>query len=83
MSISAIITAIDNEIARLKQAKELLSGTAVGNASPTVKRGRGRPRKESIIATPKPRKKLSASARAKIAAAQKARWAKVKAAKAK
>ncbi len=75
MDTKEIIAQIDTEIARLQQVKGILSGT-------TTKAERGRPKKASA-ATPVVAKKrtLSAEARAKIAAAQKARWAKVKKAK--
>jgi len=80
MSLENIVSAIDAEIAKLQQVKQLL-----GSASPP-KEGPGRPRRNAVAAVvPAKRKKrrLSAAARAKIAAAQKARWAKVKRAKAK
>ena len=67
MSITNLIAEIDREIARLQQAKQLLTGA-------TGKRGPGRP----AGAGNKPRRVLSAAARAKIAAAQRARWAKQK-----
>ena len=74
MSVESIIAEINSEIGRLQQAKLLLSGDIV------VKKGPGRPR--TSAASPKPteksRRTLSAAARAKIAAAQKARWAKTK-----
>jgi len=74
MSLEGILNEIDAEIDRLQQAKRLLSGTAI------LKRGPGRPRG----ASPKPKRRvLSAAARAKIAAAQKARWAKARKATAK
>jgi hypothetical protein len=57
----------------------------LGSSSPVApKRGPGRPRKEvafGIVEVPKmKRRKMSAAARARIAAASKARWAKAKAA---
>ncbi|HEY5253761.1 MAG TPA: hypothetical protein VIJ53_03850 [Acidobacteriaceae bacterium] len=68
MDTRSLIAAIDAEISRLQQVKSLLSGTA---------------RKQNIklpavakAAKPTKRRKLSAAARAKIAAAQRARWAK-------
>jgi hypothetical protein len=65
MDTQKLITAIDAEISRLQQVKLLLSGTA-------------RTRHINLPAAGKPtkRRKLSAAARAKIAAAQRARWAK-------
>jgi hypothetical protein len=63
MNMREIIELLDSEIGRLKQAKVLLNGTDTGKAT-----GKGRgPRT------------MSAAARARIAAAQKARWARVKA----
>jgi hypothetical protein len=67
MSISDVIAEIDSEIARLQQARHLLSGAV-------SKRGPGRPAATSTAT----RRPLSAAARAKIAAAQRARWAKHK-----
>ena len=64
MEINHIITEIDAEIARLQQAKDLLNGT-------TTKRSPGR-------AAAPTKRTMSAAGRARIAAAQKARWAKVK-----
>jgi hypothetical protein len=62
MQINEIIAALDSEIVRLQQVKVLLSGFTT-----------------SGNATSAPKKRhLSAEARAKIAAAQKKRWAKVK-----
>lgn len=83
MNRDAIVAALDTEIARLQQAKALLSG-----AEAPTKRGPGRPAgiTKSGAATsfnpadfaPAPRKgrTMSAEGRARIAAAQKARWAK-------
>jgi hypothetical protein len=66
MNTTELLSAIDSEIARLQEARALLAGQD-GHAP------RGR----------KPAKKhnMSADARARIGAAQKARWAKLKAAK--
>jgi hypothetical protein len=68
METKQIITEIDAEISRLQQAKALLIGT-------TIKRGPGKPAASSL--SPKKRQ-LSPEARARIVAAQKARWAKVR-----
>ena len=74
MSIETIVSEIDAEIMRLEQAKQLLTGTA-------TKRGPGRPR-VNVTSAPAPKKKarrkMSAAGRARIAAAQKARWAKLR-----
>jgi hypothetical protein len=70
-----IITALDAEIARLQHARSLM-------ASSGEPKRRGRPANAgpSAISAPKKRK-LSPEARKKIAAAQKKRWAKQRAAK--
>ena len=71
-----VLKALDEEIARLRQARNLL-----GNV------GRGTSRKISdkssaaSVSGPKPRRKLSAKARHAIAEAQRKRWAKVNAQK--
>jgi hypothetical protein len=65
MHTHEIIAELDAEIARLQQAKELL----------TVKRGPGR---RSGSSAPTAKRILSPAARARIATAQKARWAKVR-----
>ncbi len=64
METSQILIEIDAEIERLQQVKLLLSGSAAIGTS---------------HAAPTPKKRtMSAKGRAHIAAAQKARWAKVK-----
>lgn len=78
MDNNALLSAINDEIATLQQVRVLLTGTD------GVRRGPGRASATSFAFGfgNKPRKKrvLSAEARAKIAAAQKKRWAKQKAA---
>ena len=78
MNTEQILESIDAELARLEQAKQLLGGTAAP-AKP------GRPKKSAPAkaAVQKKEKKagkrtMSAEGRARIAAAQKARWAKAK-----
>lgn len=75
MDTTAIIQEIDLEIARLEQARTLLNGTPTRS-----KRG---PKPASAITfsfgtNVKPRRTMSAEGRARIAAAQRARWAKAK-----
>jgi hypothetical protein len=67
VSIKSILAEIDVEIARLQKVKELLSisGVASGNQSTTPAKKRSK-------------RKLSPEARARIAEAQKKRWAAVK-----
>ena len=76
MEVSRIIAEIDLQIAKLQQARQLLSGTGTG------KPGRGRPKgsKNAVPALPAidaaPRKrKLSPEGRKRIADAMKKRWA--------
>ena len=70
MSVKQIIAELDVEIARLEQARNILSGA-------TVKRGPGRPKLNPGTGIEKKRK-MSAEGRARIVAAVKARWAKAK-----
>jgi hypothetical protein len=63
MPIKEIIAGIDAEIARLQQARELLNGTTS---------------KDPAAAPEKKKRHISATGLAKIAAAQKKRWAKAK-----
>jgi hypothetical protein len=72
MDTTEIIQTIDAEIARLEQAKALLKGHAV-----PAKRGAASSR-AIAVAKPVQRRKMSAEGRARIAAAQRARWAKIK-----
>jgi len=65
METSAMIVSIDEELQRLRQARELLAGTGRGSAA-----GRGTKKKRHHT--------MSAEGRARIAAAQRARWAKQK-----
>ena len=69
MDTNRIIADIDTEISKLQQARAIL--TSVG-----VKKGPGRPK-----STEPKKRKLSATGRAAISAAMKARWAKVNKAK--
>jgi len=64
MDTDQLISEIDSEIARLQQARALLAGAS----SPTH------------ATSPRKKRTLSAEARARIAAAQKRRWAKQKSA---
>jgi hypothetical protein len=73
MDVSRIVQEIDAQIAKLQQAKSLLTG------APEVKSGRGRPKGSKNAAKPAaaaPRKRrLSAEGRKRIADAMKRRWA--------
>jgi hypothetical protein len=76
MDISSIITAIDKELAGLQAARVSIAALASTGSATPVRRGPGRPPKSSPVAAklPKPRK-MTAEGRARIAAAQKKRWA--------
>ena len=72
MDTNEILRTIDQEIERLKHAKALLTGEA-------VKSRPGRPSTKVAEPASEPKKRImSAAGRARIAAAQKARWAKSK-----
>ena len=80
MEVTRILAEIDAQIAKLQQARALLSG----GEAPAVRRGPGRPKgttsAASKSATKKSAKKagrrvLSPEARKRIADAQKKRWA--------
>jgi hypothetical protein len=81
LALGDVIAQIDAEIAKLQQAKELLSGLP----SATAKPGRGRPKGSKNAATaaadaaeetPAPgKRKLSPEGRKAIAEAMKRRWA--------
>ena len=83
MSIDNLIVEIDAEIARLEQARTLLSGAA---SPATKKRGRpagavkavkaaAKPAKATVDKPVKKKRNLSPEGRARMAAAAKARWA--------
>ena len=79
MQTDAILAAIDREIAQLQHARALLAGNAVTALSG---KRRGRPKgsvaKTKSLRTEAPKagkRTMSAEGKARIAAAQKARWA--------
>jgi len=77
LNIQEIVSQIDTEIAKLTKVREALTGI------PT-KRSPGRPRLNAIVkpaTKKKTKRKMSAEGKARIAAAQKTRWAKLKAKK--
>jgi hypothetical protein len=71
-----ILKAIDEEIERLRQARNLLGNVSQGTSRKTAGKS-----STTTGSQPKPRRKLSAKARHAIAEAQRKRWAKVKAQK--
>ena len=79
MQTSELIQALDQEIARLEKARQLLVGNGAGKRATRAA--------NSVTsfafgandgATPRKPRKMSAAGRARIAAAQKARWAKLR-----
>ena len=73
MNTDELLRQIDAEISRLTRARDLVAGT--------VRSKVGRSPRKAGLAAPKPRavrkkRTISAEGRAKIAAAQKRRWAK-------
>jgi hypothetical protein len=78
MDTQAIIAALDKEIVRLQQARAILTAAGSINGAASIKRGPGRPKKAASVVAPTKRKSISPEARERIAAAQKARWAKVR-----
>jgi hypothetical protein len=66
MNTEEIIEEIDAEIKRLEEAKSLLNGTSV------------KPKSAGGSSVGNGKRTMSAAGRARIAAAQKARWAKAK-----
>ena len=74
MEVSNILASIDTEIAKLKAAKETVSALQGDRVKTTSKFSPGRP-KSSTLSESKPKRKMTPDGRARIAAAQKARWA--------
>jgi len=74
MDIESVVAQLRQEAGRIQQAIAALVG--LGPAAP--RRGRPPKKSEVVQTTEQKRRTMSASARAKIAAAQRARWAKQK-----
>jgi hypothetical protein len=69
MNTIGILDQIDAEIATLQQARDLITGSA-------TKKRPGRPKSSAVSKNmPKPKRGMSAEGRARIAAAQRKRWA--------
>jgi len=77
MNTTALIAELDAEIAALTAARHAVLAIRTADSLPNRP---GRPRKAASPAQPAPKKRraMSGEARARIAAAQKARWAKQK-----
>lgn len=71
MSVENIVRQLDEEISKLTRARAALAGVA----------GNGRRPRLSMGINGRKRRQMSLAARRKIAAAQRARWAKIKASK--
>ena len=84
MNTQEIIKAIDAQIAQLQQVRELIAGSATPVVTLAPRRGRPKGSTNKAAATPAPssvkasKRVMSAEGKARIAAAQKLRWAKQK-----
>jgi hypothetical protein len=76
LSVENIVREVRAEISRLQQVLALLGAEAVHVIKPA-----GGSVSSEVDAGKKPRRKISAAGRRRIAVAQKARWAKIRAAK--
>ena len=82
MTIEAILSSIDEQISKLQQARDVLSGGITPSAT-SGKKGPGRPKKVAFASSAETgsagkKRVMSEEARARIAAAQKKRWAAVR-----
>lgn len=79
MQTSDILAAIDEEISRLQEVRRLLAGSGhAKRGSQTMGSSASFPFGINKAGAPRRRHNISAAGRARIAAAQKARWAKMK-----
>ena len=82
MNTEEIIKAIDAQIAKLQQVRELIAGSATPVVAVAARRGRPKGSTNKPAAAPVPvkasKRVMSAEGKARIAAAQKLRWAKQK-----
>lgn len=78
MTMTEMVVALDAEISRLRQVRELLAGTAQGSQQAKVKGSRvasGTTAAVSAEGAGRKKRTLSPEARERIASAQRARWA--------
>lgn len=75
MDLASIIAQIDEQISQLQQAKTILSGAGVKKPMGRTKGTHAAP---TAVAAKPAKRVMSAEGKAKIAAAQKARWARVR-----
>ncbi len=81
MNLPEVLRALDAQIAQLQQARQLLSDSASTPApsiEPAKRRGRPPAVTKAVEATPAGKRTMSEEGKARIAAAQKKRWAKSK-----
>ncbi len=81
MTIPEVLRALDAQIARLQQARQLLSesaSTPVPEIEPAKRRGRPPAAAKPVQTKPTGKRTMSDEGKARIAAAQKKRWAKSK-----
>ena len=81
MEIPEIVRALDAQIAQLQQVRQLLSdsaSTSVPSEEPAKRRGRPPGTAKPVEAKPAGKRTMSEEGKARIAAAQKKRWAKSK-----
>ena len=75
MQTEQILAAIDKQIAEWQQARQLIAGNAAEPATRRRGRPKGSPNKIASPPAKAPKRVMSAEGKARIAAAQKARWA--------
>ena len=75
MGSSEILASLDEEIARLEQARAALAGLGVVKGSRRPKNAKSKKAAAPLLSSTTKKRTMSAEGRAKIAAAQKARWA--------
>lgn len=79
MELNRIIAEIDSQIAKLQQAKSLLTGTTAAHSGPGRPRGSRNnavaAKAAKVVAPKRKKRRLSAEGRKRIADAMKKRWA--------
>ena len=79
MDTSSILVYIDAQIAKLQTVRASIATISFIDTEIPVRRGPGRPRKGALVVAKPKKRQMSAAGRARIAAAQKTRWAAKKA----
>ena len=75
MAQQALLDAIDREIAKLQQVRNMLEGEDANSPAPALRGSETKPATKRPGPAKGTKRKLSEEARARIAAAQKKRWA--------